>query len=183
MARQTLDDILAEQDEFGLLNVKHVTSGTGTEASRIARAFEEINVFVDRHSFSPGNGPVGHKASVTERTLQMRLKTYREKAEIFSDLRPFDRHGLLDYLIEEPPAPMTLDEILEDDDELLSSPAENIFNLSYAKSASARPDKVSGRKPCKEFFKFAPLFDEIVADLSSGKRKAVKFAKEQEISA
>jgi hypothetical protein len=80
-------------------------------------------------------------------------------------------------------APMTLDEILEDNDELLSSSAENIFTMRHARPASARPDKVSGRKPCKDFSKFAPLFNEVVADLASGKRKSIKFAKEQEISA
>src|ERR1700730_1005811 len=183
MTRQTLDDILAEQDELGLLNVKPSTTSIGTEANRINQAFEEISGFVDKHGFAPGEGPAGRKASVTERTLQMRLKTYRGKPEIISDLRPIDRHGLLDVLIEKPAAPMTLDEILEDDDELLSSPAQNIFKMHHVRPASARPDKISGRKPCKDFSKFASLFNEIVAELASGKRKSVKFAREQEISA
>ncbi len=183
MTRQTLDEILTEPDELGLLNVKPATSGIGTEANRIKQAFEEISVFVDKHGFTPGEGPAERKVSVTERTLQIRLKTYRGKPEIISDIRPFDRHGLLDVLIEKPPAPMSLDEILEDDDELLSSAAPNIFTMNHARPASARPDKVSGRKPCKDFSKFAPLFNEVVAQLASGKRKSVKFAKEQEISA
>src|SRR5664280_3857433 len=181
LARQTLDDILADEDELGLLNVKPVTSGIESEASRIAKAFEEINVFVDKHGFTPGNGPAERKASVMERTLQMRLNTYREKPEIIADLRPFDRHGLLDATIDEPSAPMTLDEILEDDDELLSSPSVNIFTMRHARPASARPDKVSGRKPCKDFSKFAPLFHQVAADLASHKRKSLKFAREQEI--
>jgi Meiotically up-regulated gene 113 len=183
MVRQTLDDILADDDRLDLLDVKPLSTGTGTEASRIERSFEEINTFVDRHGFAPGEGSPGHKPSVTERTLQIRLKTCREKPEINKALRSFDRHSLLNLVMPRAEAPMTLEEILDDDDELLSSPAENIFTMHHARPASARPDKVSGRKLCKDFSAFAPLFDEIVADLSSGKRKAVKFAKEQEISA
>jgi hypothetical protein len=60
----------------------------------------------NKHGFAPGEGPAGRKASVTERTLQMRLKTYRGKPEIISDLRQFDRHGLLDVPVEKPVAPM-----------------------------------------------------------------------------
>jgi Meiotically up-regulated gene 113 len=183
MTKQTLDDILAEEDELGLLKVKPSTSGIVTEASRILQGFEEISTFVDKHGFAPGEGASERKASVAERALQMRLKAYRGKPEIISDLKPFDRHGLLNILIEPPTTPMTLEEILESDDELLASPAPNIFTMKHARPASARPDKVSGRKPCKEFSKFAPLFNEVVGELASGKRKSVKFAKEQEISA
>jgi hypothetical protein len=79
-------------------------------------------------------------------------------------------------------APKSLDEILDLDDELLTEPAEDIFTFRHARPAAARPDKVSERKPCKDFDQFKPLFSICVSELNSGKRKSVPFANEQEIN-
>jgi hypothetical protein len=81
------------------------------------------------------------------------------------------------------PPPYSLDDILDLDDELLTEPGEDIFTFRHARPAAARPDKISERKPCKDFEQFKPLFDQAIADLATGKRKSMKFAKEQEIEA
>ena len=182
MARLTLDELLAESDDLGLLDVKPRPVNTSTEAVRIQQAFEEISVFVDRHRFAPGEGEAGGKVSVNERTLQVRLRTYRENLDIAEQLKEFDRHGLLMLQAIQPP-PASLDDILALDDELFSEPNEDIFTFRHARPAAARPDQISERKPCEDFAQFKPLFDQAAADLATGKRKSMKFANEQEIEA
>jgi len=181
MARMTLDALLAEEDELGLLDVKPLARTTMSEGTRVVQQFEEINVFVDRHHFMPGEGPEGHKASIIERQLQMRFKAYRESPELTEQLRPYDRHSLLE--IAALPAPKTLDEILDLDDELLTETKDDIFTFHHARPVAARPDKVSERKPCQDFDQFKPLFSTCVSELTSGKRKSMPFANEQEIKA
>lgn len=182
MARLTLDELLAESDDLGLLDVKPHQVNTSTDKVRIQQAFEEINVFVDRHHFAPGEGQAGEKVSVNERTLQVRLKTYRENSDITEQLKAIDRHGLLKNQAIKPP-PASLDDILDLDDELLSESTEDIFTFRHARPAASRPDKISERKPCEDFEQFKPLFDQAAADLVTGKRKSMKFANEQEIEA
>src|SRR6266404_2690863 len=118
MGRLTLDDLLAEEDELGLLDVKPLGRPTMSEGTRVVQQFEEINVFVDRRHFVPGEGPEGHKASITERQLQMRLKAYRESPELAEQVRANDRHSIL--AAETLPTPRSLDEILGLNDELLT---------------------------------------------------------------
>jgi hypothetical protein len=140
--RKTLNELLAEEDALGLLDVKPLAINSTTEEDRIKQQFNEINVFVDRHGFAPGHGPEGHKASVNERQLQMRLKAYQASLEGIDQLRTLDRHRLL----EASPEPKTLNDILDLDDDLLIAPGSDIFDLRHARPAAARPDKVSERK-------------------------------------
>ena len=95
-------------------------------------------------------------------------------------LLPHDRHGLLPAEVSA--APKSLDEIL-DDDELLSTPEDDIFDLVHVRPPAAKPDEVAERHVCDEFDKFKPLFDQCVRELSDGKRRAIPFANEQEIEA
>jgi len=180
MSRLTLDDLLAEEDELGLLDVKPLGPPTMSEGTRVVQQFEEINVFVDRQHYVPGEGPEGHKASITERQLQMRLKAYRESPELARQVRLNDRHSIL---AAETLPPKSLDEILDLDDELLTEAEDDIFTFRHARPAAARPDKVSERKSCKDFDQFKPLFSTCVSELISGKRRSIRFANEQEIKA
>jgi hypothetical protein len=183
MARMTLEQILSSEDHDGLLDVKPAASGASSDASRIAHDFEELNRFIDQHGFSPGEGPGDRKLSVKERVLSMRLKSYRDSRLIAAQLKAHDRHALLVDEARAAHEPSSVDEILDLDDELLNTPSEDIFNLRHARPKAARPDKVSERKPAKDFQDFKPLFDACVTDLVSGKRKSLKFANEQEINA
>lgn len=184
MSRLTLDQILTLDDHDGLLDVKPVASSSGSDSSRIGHDFDELNCFIDLHGFAPGEGPNDRKPSVKERVLAMRLKSYRESPKVVAELQPVDRHGLLakDKAVQAK-APESLDEILDLDDDLLSTPSEDIFTHRHARPKSARPDKVSERRQAKDFDTFKPMFDACVAELVSGKRKSLKFANEQEIRA
>ncbi len=181
MSRMTLDQILSLDEHNGLLDVKPLAASASSDMSRITHDFEELNRFIDQHGFAPGAGPVEHKVSVKERTLAMRLKSYRERPEIALQLKAADRHDLLSGIAT--PEPESLEDILGLDDELLSAPSEEIFSHRHSRPSAARPDRISERKPCAEFEKFKPLFDACVADIVSGKRKSLKFANEQEINA
>lgn len=183
MARLTLEQILSSEDHDGLLDVKPAISSANSDSSRVAHDFDELNRFVDQYGYIPGEGPGDRKPSVKERVLSMRLKGYRANRQIAAQLKAIDRHSLLTGEAPTTHEPTSVDEILDMDDELLNTANEEIFHLRHARSRAARPDKVSERKPARDFPVFKRLFDACVADLVSGKRKSMKFANEQEINA
>ena len=176
--KKTLDELFNE-DDSGLLDVKPKSSGVGTDESRVRQAFEEINVFVDRLGFAPGDGPKDHRIGVSERALQTRLRTYLDSQVLLEILTDLDRHGLLTAIAAH--APVNLDELLDSGDDLLDDPNEGIFDMKIARAAPARPELVSERASCLDFENFRPLFDKAAAQLASGERKSMKFANEQEI--
>jgi hypothetical protein len=175
MPRQTLDEILS--DDSDLLNVKSGGNVASTEHQRVIDSLEEINRFIDRFNRKPGETD---KPTVSERGLQIKLNGLRKDASLRNVLVPHDRHGLLPA--QEPAAPKTLDDILDDDD-LLSTPQDDIFDLVHVRPPTARPDEVAERQVCKDFDRFKPFFEQCVRELSEGKRKAITFANEQEVEA
>lgn len=179
--KKTLEELLSEEDDSGLLDVKPRASGSVSEEARIAQAFEEINAFRDRMGFAPGKGPAERKIGVSERALQSRLRAYLESPALTQSLLPYDRHGLLTAAAAA--APANLSDILEDDDDLLVDPNESIFTMRIAKAPAAKPDMISERAVCADFEEFRHLFDKATAELASGARKSMKFANEQEIEA
>jgi hypothetical protein len=61
-----------------------------------------------------------------------------------------------------------------------------LFGGRFAKKPKKEqemPDYVATRKDCADFEKFRPLFDECLAELKSGTRKAIPFKNEQHIEA
>jgi hypothetical protein len=86
--KKTLNELLAEEDDSGLLDVKPRASLVVSEDARIVQAFEEINGFFDRMGFAPGQGPKERKIGVSERAMQSRLKAYVDKPELVQTLRP-----------------------------------------------------------------------------------------------
>lgn len=182
MARKTLNDILTEEDELGLLaNLKPVTSAAGSQHQRARQKLEDINTFIDRNNRMPGDVPAEQKISPSEKMLQFALNGLRTDSEIAAALRPFDRHELLGSAEPIPAPPSSLDEIIESDDELLTTSADDIFTFGHTPSPKAKPDRKAERKTCPDFSKFKPIFDACAADLQSGRRKTMEFRKEQEI--
>jgi hypothetical protein len=181
MAKKTIDDILSEKDDLGLLaNVKLPTSAAGTSNDRrVRQKFEEINAFIDRYKRLPGEVGSGGKVSPTEKMLQFALNGIRSDPTSLSALRNYDRHGLLPVAPES--APSSLDEIIDSDSELLTTGADDIFTFQHAPKPTARPDRKAERKPCADFSLYRPLFDTCAADLQAGRRKSLEFRKEQDI--
>lgn len=180
--KKTLDELLSEEADSELLNVRPRQAKVLDPNARARAQFEEINVFIDRNGFVPGQGPEGQRIGVMERSYQARLRAYFENPELAGALSDIDRHGLLVRAAADP-APSSLDDLLDSNDPLLSDPNDGIFELRHAKGAPARPDMVSERTPCKDFDQFKPIFDRAAAELVSGVRKSMRFANEQEIAA
>jgi hypothetical protein len=172
----TLDEVLADNNK--LLDVKLSTSTLSTEEQRVLNSFEEINRFIDRFSRKPGETV---KPSVSEQGLKMKMAGLLSNADIHEVLHSHDRHGLLPQ--EGIKEPQTLDEILDLDDDILSTPQDEIFNLVHTRPAAVKADKVSSRRTCEDFSNFEPLFEQCHREIDEGKRKTMKFAKEQEIEA
>jgi hypothetical protein len=175
MSRPTLNDILSGNDD--LLDVKAASSAATSEHQRVIDNFEEINRFIDRFKRTPGET---NKPTVSERGLQIKLNGLLNDQTLREVLRPHDRHGLIPSVA--PPVRGTLDEILEDSD-LLTTPQDDIFDLVHVRPPAAKPDEVSERQVCVDFEAYKPLFEQCVAELSNGKRKAIPFVNEQEIEA
>lgn len=180
--KKTLDDLLSEEGDSELLRVKPKAAKASDADARARAQFEEINVFVDRNGFAPGQGPEGRKIGVMERSYQARLRAYAEDPSLRAAVSSLDRHGLLASAEDKPP-PASLDDILASGDPLLDDPNEGIFDLVHAKAAPAKPEMVSERVPCKDFDQFKPIFDKAASELASGVRRSMRFANEQEIEA
>jgi|SRR5882724_1318465 len=184
MPRKTLNDILAEEDELGLLsNLKPVSTPIATERQRARQKLEDINLFIDRHKRLPGEAPQGQRISPSEKMLQFALSGLKSAPNVLDALRPFDRHALLGAGDDTRPAPASIDDIIASDDELLSTPADAIFVFEHTPASKAKPDRKAERKPCVDFASFKLVFNVCIADLESGRRRTREFRNEQEIEA
>lgn len=178
------DHIFADEDHLGLLDQKKPGPRRSSEEEIVITQFEAINGFVDEHGFLPGSTENGRDPSLQEYTLEGNFETFLGSDEYRKLLAPYDRHGLLGPAAIAAPPPTTIDAILDSDDPLLASPAEDIFtlkNVSATPQAKSAADDIAKRRPCAEFERFAPIFAELKADLKSGKRYTKRFEREGSI--
>jgi hypothetical protein len=164
-----LDEIFSN-DPFGLLNVKPSSAPARTADERLVASFQALNDFYEANKREPQLG-----GGVQEHMLYSRLKSIREDSIKSESLKPYDTHGLLNYVKKEF---NSLDDILNDDSlDLLKSEDEGLFEFKHVKSFKDREatDFVARRKPCKDFNKYEAQLKEVQADLKSGKRTIVEF--------
>ena len=164
-----LDDIFSN-DPFGLLNVKPSSAPARTADERLVASFQALNDFYEVNKREPQLG-----GGVQEHMLYSRLKSIREDAIKSESLKPYDTHGLLNYVKKEF---NSLDDILNDDSlDLLKSEDEGLFEFKHVKSIKDREeaDFVARRKTCKNFDKYEQKFKDVHAEIKSGKRQLVKF--------
>lgn len=134
-SRLSLDDIFNGPDEFGLLNVeaKRVSRNAPLEVTN----FEEINAFVDQYGRLPDND-----GELSEKLLARRLTGFQKNKHIHSDLKPYDRHGLIPEITAE------LDEsvdsnfalLTEQDQPLNEVEANNIESVTVAENVTSLDD-------------------------------------------
>lgn len=170
MSKITIDDIFND-DDFGLLDSKPQTSGVKSEEDRLIESFEEINVFLDKNNREPGT------SSMSEYGLTAKLKAIRQDDAKKKILKPFDRHDLLGYVEIEK---LSIDDILNDDDDLLNTKEElSIFKFRNIPNPEERAeaDFVAQRKPMKEkeFKSYEAMFQKVHQEIKDGKRKLVLF--------
>lgn len=166
----TLDDIFND-DDFGILESSIKTSTIKTDDDRIIDAFEEINVFYDKHGREPST------SSMSEFTLSAKLKNFRQDNANKLLLKSYDRHNLLGEVEIE----LSVDDILGDDEFGLLDLDEDlsIFEFKHTPKPSERADTgfVAKRKSIKEkdFKKYEEMFHKVHQEIKEGKRKVVEF--------
>lgn len=176
MARLTLDDILNEPDEFGLLDVKSSAVLRSSDDDKRASILLEVDAFKQKHGRAPNPDALDHE--------EMRLGTIWEKLgrpeatsseEVVSAPALHWRDDTL-----ERDAPASLDDLFADDEFDVDA---SIYALNHVTPSAQRlqPDHRADIVPCKDFELFAPRFDEIAAALEEGTRKAAPVKKWESI--
>jgi len=142
---------------------------------RIIAGFEDIQRFVEEHRHLPQHG---EEKDIFERLYAIRLDRIRASKEWMELLKQFDTDGLL-----QPEETGLDDEKIESDEDLLAAlgvdtaEQSDITNLRHVRSQVDRKaaDEIARREPCEDFEKYKPLFDQVKAELDSGKRQTLEF--------
>jgi hypothetical protein len=169
-----LDDLANELKDFAEPDRK---GGRSPREERIISGFQDIQKFVDEHGRLPLHG---EGRDIFERLYAVRLDRLRQLPDCREILAPLDQQGLLGD------APELQAEL--DDDALLAelegadvpSEIENLVHVPRPEDMK-RPDEVATRKPCADFQKFKPLFQQVQQELKAGIRKARPFELKSEI--
>jgi hypothetical protein len=162
-----LDKLRSELDDFAEPEKK---GGRSSREERIIAGFEEIQRFVEKHGRAPQHGEGN---DIFERLYAVRLDRLRSLQECRSLLVPLDHQGLVSGKeIVAAASSATID-----DDELRAelegaAGAGGITDLRHVrKSADKRAaEEIANRTVCKDFEKFAPIFERVKRELKSGIR-------------
>ena len=154
--------LFEEMKELGIKPEAPRQSNVVTQDTRLRMSFEEIVNFVRKEGRAPEI-----KKGIRERSLAKRLAEFRTNPEKTAAVRDLDVLNLLPHVEEETWS--------NSDEELLAQLASNdIFDTSILPQRKAQPDYVANRKPCKEFDKFRPLFEQCHADLEYNNRHLIR---------
>lgn len=154
--------LFEEMKELGIKPEAPKLSNVVTQDTRLRMSFEEIVNFVRKEGREPEI-----KKGMRERSLAKRLAEFRTNPEWTAAVRDLDVLNLLPHVEEETWS--------NSDEELLTQLASNdIFDTSILPHRKAQPDYVANRKPCKEFEKFRPLFEQCHSDLEYNNRHLIR---------
>ncbi len=154
--------LFEEMKELGIKPEAPKQSNVVTQDTRLRMSFEEIVNFVRKEGREPEI-----KKGIRERSLAKRLAEFRTNPEKTAAVRDLDVLNLLPHVEEETWS--------NSDEELLSQLASNdIFDTSILPQRKTQPDYVANRKPCKEFEKFRPLFEQCHSDLEYNNRHIIR---------
>ncbi|MEK7187461.1 MAG: GIY-YIG nuclease family protein [Patescibacteria group bacterium] len=174
MDKKDLIDLIKD-DDLGLLDIEKKSLSV-TPDDRLSESFMEINEFFSVHNAEPKTG-----GDIHEHKLASRLKHIRENKEQRDFLTKYDTHGLLKI---EKKGLDTVSDIFEDDElDLLSIEDSSVFdikNVPQRKVANAA-DFVARRKPCSDFSKFEPVFNEMRNLLHEKKKVIIPFEDRKQI--
>lgn len=176
MSRPSLEDIFAEDDVFGLLDVKPRARRGGPPQDRGVAALLEVTAFYERHLRLPDPDAMDHD--------EMRLGAIWDtvKRAPTDQMRAADRLGLLSEDAaptprswQDDPAdaeiPDSLDDIFADDDLDVDA---SLVNLKHTTPSAERhvPDHRADFVPCQDFEQFRERFETVQRGLEAGERKA-----------
>jgi hypothetical protein len=191
---RSIEEILEENDELGLLNVTLRPRATRSpEQERDAQLVAEVNAFFDRHGRVPDAAAVDHD----EMRLGMIWGKLVAKGEAH-DLVDVDRNGLLsdrqfeltpgtlpterDWRddVDENEVPASLDDIFDDDDLDVSEALTTIRHVTPAEERLV-PDHRAEFYPCHDFDRFRETFERTQAALDSGEREVRPISPNEEV--
>jgi T5orf172 domain len=175
---ETLDELIAAKDELFVPEVRKVHSPADDQA----RLFLEIVAFRER----VGRAPDPQSRSPEEMRLGIRLEAFRRSPGKTKGLTDLDQYGMLsEHAPDSDSVPASLDDLIASGDDLLVTPDDHIFEFraTPAPIPKAESDMIAERVPCKEFERFAPIFDEFIADMASGVRTTVPTSSTYQIAA
>jgi len=146
---------------------------------RIIAGFDDIQRFYREHGSVPRHG---EDRDIFERLYAVRLECILADVECLELLRPLDE----DDLLTESDTEIAGVYEVNSDDELLEAlgvepGGTEITTMKHVRTASERqaernsPDEIAQRKPCVDFDKFRPDFEEVQADIESGRQKTELF--------
>lgn len=177
MSDPNLDELAEELADFA---EPEKAGGRPPREERIIAGFEEIQRFVDTHGRAPQHG---EDKDIFERLYAVRLDRLRALEDCRALLTPLDRQGLLS-------GAASLPEVKEefDEDELMAElgsagDADDITSLRHVRTSAEKraAEEIAQRKPCEDFEKFQPLFEQVKRELKSGVRQTLPFKSLDEI--
>jgi len=180
---RSIDEVLAEEDELGLLDVKIRARAARTpEGERDAQLVRDVNAFFDRTSRVPDPGAFDYEEM---RIGMLWSQLIARGPEV--DLSEDDRNGLLSgvpFRLNEPAVPerdwreepdtdevpTSLDDIFDDDELDVSDAFTTIKHVTPAEDRLV-PDHRAEFYPCHDFEKFREMFAQVQAALEAGERE------------
>lgn len=173
-----LDELYAEFEELAPAQRQN---GRSARDERIIAGFEEIQRFVEEHRRSPQHG---EDRDIFERIYAVRLDRLRTLPDCRALLSPLDHQNLLSAA-QSAGAP---DHDRTDPEELMADLEEfdsggEIAELRHVRTTAEKhaAEEIADRSACRDFEKYASLFEQVRADLKSGLRQALAVHRLDEI--
>lgn len=181
MTEMSDDELL---DALGVEVAPLKTSSRTPQEERIIAGFEDILRFHQTQGRVPQHG---EDRDIFERLYAVRLDQLRKLPQAQTLLAELDKPGLLSGRVQ---AVVGVDEL--DEDALLAelgvsneyAGKNDITVLRHVRPFSEKrvAEEIADRKPCADFEKFQPIFEQASRDLSAGLRKALRFGRDASIA-
>ena len=179
---------MADMDDDELLDALGLEVAPAKAAShtpreeRIMAGFEDILRFHAAHGRAPQHG---EERDIFERLYAVRLDQLRQLPEAHTLLAGMDAPGLLTGAA----ASATVDVDSLDEDALLaelgmtdaaSADPNDITVLRHVRSSAEKraAEEIAERKPCSDFEKYQPLFEQAERELKAGMRQSRQFGRD-----
>jgi hypothetical protein len=162
-----------DDDDLGLLDTP-TREKPQTSSDRLEDSFLQIIDFFNEN----GRRPSAETTDMAERKLGVRLRGILADEQKVEALKHLDSHGLLEP--DEPPE--TVAEVLSEDDLGLLDDPTGILTIKNVPKQVQTAEYKARQKPCKDFSKFEPLFDDVKQKLKAGDMRMKHFMTEQQIA-
>lgn len=164
-----LDRLLLGDDFLPDIEIKEKIIAT----SPLTNKFLEIIDFYETYKRLPGSV---ENQSIKEKSLARTLNSIKGNPAYLEEVKPFDKHDLLNPDRAEEEITLTEEDILNDIYGLLDDNSyDNLLGGKYSRKVINKPDEVAKTRPCLNYEDFAQNFEQVKNDLEKGKLKLVKF--------